>query len=296
MIRLLVLGFFCLLFAAPSSGQNASNPFEIRARLPKEVASGAVAMNTNPFDLVPHRMPGAVKGLSENSTEAFRPFSILPRGGGMTTQTVFWVLVVMFSLLTFSIAFKRGIVIRAWRGFLNDNALVLAQREASGLVGSTPYYLLYGSFVLNAGMFIFLVIRYFKHELYNNFPFLLLCMAGAAAIFLFKHFMVRLVGWLFAARNETRRYNFLIITFNCVLGLFLVPFNLLLAFATDLKDLLVFWTLGLAAIFYVYRALRSAPIGLKILATDQFHFLLYLCTVEIAPVLLLLKLVLNQSD
>lgn len=297
MIRLLFSGLFWLVLAAPLSGQNAANPFELRYRLPKAVEGGAATTEAvNPFDLVTHRMPGAAKGLSETRSIDFQPFSILPRGGGMTTRTLFWMLVVMFSFLTFAIAFKRGVVARAWRGFLNDNALVLAQREASGLVGSTPYYLLYGSFLLNAGMFIFLVIRYFKHEVYNNFPFLLLCIAGAAGIFLFKHFALRLVGWLFPVKNEVRRYNFLIIIFNCVLGLFLVPFNLLLAFATDLKDLLVFWTLGLAAIFYVYRGLRSAPIGLKILATDQFHFLLYLCTVEIAPVLLLLKLVLNQSD
>ncbi|MEO6759672.1 MAG: DUF4271 domain-containing protein [Saprospiraceae bacterium] len=298
MIRRLFLGAIWLIVAMPMNGQNAGNPFELRHRLPKESVAGSVAaaVAVNPFDVVPHRIPGVSKGLNESNAAPFRPFSILPRGGGLSTSTLFWVLVGMFSFLTFAIAFKRGIVFKAWRGFLNDNALVLAQREASGLVGSTPYYLLYGSFVLNAGMFIFLVIHYFKKDLYNNFPFLLLCFAAATGIFLFKHFMLNLVGWVFNVRNETKRYNFLIIIFNCVLGLFLVPFNLLLTFSTELKDLLVFWTLGLAAIFYVYRGLRSAPIGLKILATDQFHFFLYLCTVEIAPVLLLLKLVLNQSD
>ena len=296
MIRLVLLGAFWLILFAQGSGQNAANPFELRYRLPKEAVAGTVSAAVNPFDVVAHRMPGAAKGLSENSIEPFRPFSILPRGGGLSTRALFFMLIAMFGFLTFAIAFKRGIVAKAWRGFLNENALLLAQREASGLVGSTPYYLLYGSFVLNAGMFIFLVIRYFRNEVFNNFPFLLLCITGAAAMFLFKHFLLELVGWLFPVRKEIRRYNFLIIIFNCVLGLFLVPFNLLLAFATDLRDLLVFWTLGLVAIFYAYRALRSSAIGVKILATDQFHFLLYLCTVEIAPVLLLLKLVLNQSD
>ncbi len=297
MIRLAFLGVFWLILAAQGSGQNTANPFELRYRLPKESAVGGVALAVNPFDVLPHRTPGAAKELGENATQPFQPFSILPRGGGLSSRFLFWILVAMFSFLTFSIAFKRGVVAKAWRGFLNDNALTLAQREASGLVGSTPYYLLYISFVLNAGLFIFLVIRYFQNEAFNNVAFLLLCLIGAAGIFLFKHFVLRLVGWLFPVHNEVRRYNFLIIIFNCVLGLFLVPFNLMLAFASpDFKGLLVFWTLGLVAIFYVYRALRSSSIGLKILANDQFHFLLYLCTVEVAPVLLLVKLALNQTN
>jgi len=296
MIRLALLGFFCLILAAPGSGQNAANPFELRYRLPKESAAGGRTAAMNPFDVLPHRVPGAAKGLGENTTQAFRPFSILPRGGGLSNYFLFWMLVGMFSFLTFSIAFKRGVVAKAWRGFSIDNALSLAQREASGLVGITPYYLLYVSFVLNAGLFLFLVIRYFKKDTFNNISFLLLCLVGAAGIFLFKHFVLQLVGWLFPVHNEVRRYNFLIIIFNCVLGLFLVPFNLMLAFATDYKGLLVFWTLGLGAIFYVYRALRSFTISLKILANDQFHFLLYLCTVEVAPVLLLIKLVLKQTN
>ncbi len=297
MIRLAFLGIFWFILAVQGSSQNAANPFELRYRLPKESANGTVAAAVNPFDMLPHRAPGAAKGLGENTTKPFQPFTILPRGDGLSSRFLFWTLVVMFSFLTFSIAFKRGVVTKAWRGFLNDNALTLAQREASGLVGSTPYYLLYVSFLLNAGMFIFLVIQYFGRGSFNNVPFLAVCLIGAAGIFLFKHFMLQMTGWLFPVQNEVRRYNFLIIIFNCVLGLFLVPFNLMLAFASgDYKGLLVFWTLGLVAIFYVYRALRSSSIGLKILGNDQFHFLLYLCTVEVAPVLLLIKLALNQTN
>ena len=297
MIRLTFLGIFWFILAASVSSQNVANPFELRYRLPKGAASGGKIAAVNPFDVLSHRVPGAAKGLGENTTPPFQPFSILPRGDGMSNRFLFWTLVVMFSFLTFAIAFKRGVVSKAWRGFLNDNALTFAQREASGLVGSTPYYLLYVSFLLNAGMFIFLVIQYFGRGSYNNVRFLALCLLGAAFIFLFKHFMLRMTGWLFPVQNEVRRYNFLIIIFNCVLGLFLVPFNLMLAFANgDYKGLLVFWTLGLVAIFYVYRALRSSGIGLKILANNQFHFLLYLCTVEVAPVLLLIKLALNQTN
>jgi hypothetical protein len=58
--------------------------------------------------------------------------------------------------------------------------------------------------------------------------------------------------------------------------------------------LLVFWVLGLVSIFYIYRSLRALNIGSKFLVSDQFHFLLYLCTVEVAPVVLLAKLAIMQ--
>ncbi len=279
------------------SGQSKGNPFELVHRLPRTAATATGAdIFVNPFNVVPHRAPGATESMAKNATEAFNPFAVLPRGGGLPNSVLFSVLLVIFCLLTFSVASNRTSVGRAWGGFLNDNALNLAQREASGLVGSTPYYMLYLNFLLNAGVFIFLVTRIFQGDNFYNLGFLLICIVGAFFAFLFKHVMVNAVSYIFSKEQEARRYNFLIIIFNCVLGLFLVPFNFLIAFAkySDYRSLLAFWMLGLVLIFYIYRALRSASIGIKFLIGSPFHFLLYLCTVEIAPVLFLVKLGIMQ--
>jgi hypothetical protein len=292
-----------LFFVSTVVGQNASNPFELTFRLPKVpvgAAGGAIAAAAvapvNPFDVVPHRAPGTARSLVENATQPFHPFSIMPAGGGMSAGFLFWTLILMFSLLTVSVATNRKAVGKAWRSFLNDSSLTLAQRESAGLVGSTPYYLLYASFILQAGMFIFLVIRFFKKEAFDNPAFMGVCLLASALIFLSKHGLLALTAWLIPVRPAVQRYNFLILIFNCILGLFLVPFNLLLAFSGEYEGLLVFWMLGLAAIFFIYRSLRSGSIGSKFLADDQFHFLLYLCTVEIAPVLLLIKLAMMQTN
>jgi hypothetical protein len=290
--------FFILCCGWSAWGQTAgANPFELRHRLPKVIASADTAGRgpVNPFDVVPHRPPAvAVTALERDAGPSARPEfwrPELPRGKSIGKATLFWVLVVIFAFLAFSIALNRTAVERAWRGFLGDNALAVAQREASGLVGATPYFLLYGNFLLNAGFFIFLIVRTLRSDLFNNFGFLLLCMVFAFGVFLSKHLLLGLLRALFDVESEVRRYNFLIIIFNCVLGLFLVPFNFVIAFAAEAyRDFLVFWTLGLVMVFYAYRSLRAARIGVKFLAADQFHFLLYLCSVEIAPVLLLVKL------
>lgn len=298
MIRQAIIFFLLFFLPIMAGSQTASNPFEMVHRLPKTALSASgIAAPTNPFDVMPHRIPGLPEVLAKNTTEVFNPFAVLPRGGNLPNGVLFSVLLSIFGLLTFSVAANRSAVEKAWRGFLNDNALNLAQREASGIVGSTPYYMLYLNFLLNAGVFIFLVTRIFQEETFNNLYFLLICIGGAFFTFLFKHVMLNYMSFLFSREQEIRRYNFLIIIFNCVLGLFLVPFNLLIAFSAkgDYQILLVFWMLGLVTIFYAYRAFRTGSIGSKFLSSSPFHFLLYLCTVEIAPVLLLVKLATMQK-
>lgn len=289
----LIIALFCCI---PLTGraQNAENPFELHYRLPKASKEAAA----NPFDVVPHRVPGVATALASNETVRFNPFAILPRGGGLPGSVLFTLLMVILGVLTFSVATNRSAVGKAWQSFLNDNALSLAQREASGIVGSTPYYLLYVNFLLNAGMFIFLVTHVFQGESFYNIRFLLICLVMAAIAFLFKHILINFVSYLFHLDQETRRYNFLIVVFNCVLGLFLVPFNLLIAFTESgqYKILLVFWMLGVVTIFYLYRTFRASRQGSKFLSSTPFHFLLYLCTVEIAPVLFLAKLAMMQKN
>lgn len=297
----------CLIAGTLLSQATASvNPFEMRHRMPRiDVPDDSLVVenlppdDSNPFDMAPHRPPGAVKTLLEDVAEPFRPETLIPRGNTMPKQGIFWVLTILLGFLTVAIAANRTAVGRAWRGFLNDNGLTLAQREASGLVGNTPYFLLYASFLLNAAVFIFLLTRVFGGDDYNNMGFLWLCVGLAVMLFLAKHLFVALLGGLFPVAQEVRRYSFLIMLFNCVLGLFLLPFNTLVAFAGEdelVKQFIAFWMLGLVAVFYAYRAWRSGSIARKFLAADQFHFLLYLCTVEIAPVLVLVKVALRQIN
>ncbi|MBK9337358.1 MAG: DUF4271 domain-containing protein [Lewinellaceae bacterium] len=280
--------FFWAWAIGLTAQQAVLNPFDIVARLPENVRVSALSvadvppgLAANPFNVVPHQIPGAAQGMSTRLS--FEPLEVLPTGDMLSDSAVFWVLILLLAFLSFAITTKRSIVAKAWRGFLNDNALSIAQKEATGLIGSAPYYLLYSSFLLNAGMFIFLIARHFNPRTFNNIGFMLVCLLIAGVLFLSKYILLTILGSLYPVATEVRRYNFLILIFNCVLGLFLVPFNFLIAFARDFGDFMVFWTLALAGIFYLYRSVRATAIGSKFLSGNLFHFLLYLCVVEIAP-------------
>jgi hypothetical protein len=289
--------FFCLLLllVCQALAVRSSNPFDLQFRLLNAPETGANALPGNPFDVVAHREPGAAKALLEELPGDQKPVFSLPAGNAFPARSLFFILVSVLAFLAFTVAANRSAALKAWRSLLNDNALVIAQRESAGQAGNTPYYLLYTNFLLNAGLFVFLIVQSQTENRYNNFSFLGLCFLFAAAVFLTKHLLLRLIGWLLPVEQDILRYNFLIIAFNCVLGLFLMPFNFLISFLLEYKDFLVFWAIGLAILFYGYRALRAFSVAAKFLAGNQFHFLLYLCTVEIAPVAILVKLVLLQT-
>jgi hypothetical protein len=296
MLRLFRLFIFVWLTAVGDLYAQSGNPFDLAFRLPEAASVDISTVTGNPFDVAPHRPPGAAKALMEEMPAARRPLLSLPAGDNLSARALFFILLTVLAFLAFTVAINRNAALKAWKSFLTDNALVIAQRESTGQAGNTPYYLLYGNFLLNAGLFIYLIVQSQTDNRYNNTGFLLLCIAVAIAIFLSKHLLLRLISWLLPVEQEMTRYNFLITVFNCVLGLFLLPFNFLISFLLEYKDFLVFWAIGLAILFYGYRTLRAATLATKFLAGHQFHFLLYLCTVEIAPVVILIKLVLLQMQ
>jgi hypothetical protein len=291
--------FYCLILVAHSTlVAQTGNPFDLQHRLPPQTISAVTSTDSsprNPFDVVPHLTPGTYGAATTSSTDAFRPFKALPRGSTLNKTFLFWTLIILLGLLSLSAAINRKALLKAWSSFVSDNAMAISQREASGLAGSTPYYLMYIGFMLNAGTFLFLMSRYFWGSTFNNLSFFGVCVLAAVVVLLSKHLTLGLLSALQVAKDTVRQYNFLIVVFNCILGLFMLPFNFMIAFSGEYSGFLIFWTLGLILILYGYRALRALSIGNRILAEHPFYFLLYLCTVEIAPLMLLLKIALRQS-
>ncbi len=294
--RSLLLLLFAFLPNALPAQRASPNPFDIEARLPRrnsssEAVTAPDVLAANPFNVVPHRRPErtkeADKPMEKPAVKQITDRSVL--GPPLAEHQIFWLLIGLMAFLAFSVASRRDVLAKAWRAFLNDNALSVALRDADSFIGSRPYYLLYASFFLNAGVFIFLITRHFAPERFNHIGFLLLCLVATPLLFIGKHALLYGIGSIFPLKEEMRRYGFLVMLFNCVLGLFLLPFNFLLAYQRPYSGFLVFWLLALAAIFYIYRYLRAATIARKFLPRHLFHFLLYLCSVELAPVLVLVR-------
>ena len=147
-------------------------------------------------------------------------------------------------------------------------------------------------FYITLPLFIFQCLNLFKYENTAFAPQYFLIIFGSVLLYFFGKKLIYLtLGLLFETQNETREYLFNFDNFNRSLSLVLLPIVILIQFA-PLKSPMFIAILGLVILFILNIILlrRGAIILLK-KQFSLFYLFLYLCTLEILPLLLIYKVV-----
>lgn len=115
-----------------------------------------------------------------------------------------------------------------------------------------------------------------------------------AAIYIGKFILLNLLGWVLGIGNVTDTYIFIVLLVNKMMAVFLLPFIILLAFPTSyLLPTVLTLSYVLIGGMFVYRFIISyRPVRSEI-KLSRLHFFLYLCAFEIAPLLLIYKVLLT---
>jgi hypothetical protein len=157
------------------------------------------------------------------------------------------------------------------------------------------YWLFYAHFFINAGFFIFLILNHFDWYTNNSILILLLCILFVAGAYLLKHLTLSTVAAAFPVEKEANLYGFVTLLVNILLGLALLPINLLVAFGPESVVNIVIWIgISLVILLYGFRQLKGLFISGRLVHSYLFHFFLYLCSAEIAPLLIVGKLALGN--
>lgn len=149
-------------------------------------------------------------------------------------------------------------------------------------------------FLLTGGLYASLLLDYYKYQAHPNFWIqTLYCISILALIYLGKYMLLKFTGWVFNLSRATDTYIFIVFLVNKMLGLLLLPFLVLIAFYTgQAQQVFVTLSLILVVVLFAYRFIFSfGPIRAEI-KVNPFHFFLYLCAFEIAPLLLIYKVLL----
>lgn len=172
----------------------------------------------------------------------------------------------------------------------------LKQRQTRDQLMSAPLPSLFFNilYTLSAALFITLLFQHFG--LGKKFSFIILfsySIGGLLAIYAIKFITLKLCGWLLSISEATNTYIFIVFTTNKVIGIVLLPFIVGMAFMEEQVYEIVFTlSLCLLGILFVYRFYLSYISVQKQVSINFFHFLLYLAAFEIAPLLLINKLLL----
>jgi hypothetical protein len=149
-------------------------------------------------------------------------------------------------------------------------------------------------FIASAGLYIDFLLYHFGFKPVDNFWVLYLyCCAGLSAIYLGKFISLKICGWMFNMRQAADSYIFIVFIINKVIGIFLLPFLVLLAFSAEPVrsiGMTLSW-LGIGLLL-VYRFILGYSAVRNEVRFNLFHFFLYICAFEIAPLLLIYRLLL----
>ena len=117
---------------------------------------------------------------------------------------------------------------------------------------------------------------------------------GIGSVLIIKVLLDRLIGSLFEIDALMDDYLFQKITYKNYLGLILLPVNILLIYVIEPTRTLIFVTISLLFIVNFLGFLESVKSHLSLIKSNLFYFILYLCALELAPYLILYKVLINN--
>lgn len=152
-----------------------------------------------------------------------------------------------------------------------------------------------GTAVLSIVMFFFLLINgfiktetFFSGEAATMFYLLIFVII----LIFYRIIMIRLTGILFDTRDLSIKQMRLYINIDNLTGVLLVPVLVIILFS----QLGIFYYVGFGIIFilYIIKWLQTFLLSRKVSGFSVLHLFMYLCALELIPVLVLVKLFQNE--
>ena len=277
----LILLFSCLLFSqGVYSFAQEQNPFELTYR--KGYKESVKQVSDNPFDKL-------------NPVKEVPKEEIMVKPLFTEQSTNFFLLITLLLLLALLLTFLRSFAIASIGALGTENLFNFLYREMSGR-GILPYLLLYIFFSINLGIFCHFAMPVLLDSTHSAFNPSYFGVFFLPFIFLgLRHLLLTFIGFVFPIKKEMDRYQFLMVVTGISMGLFIAPMNIFLPYLNEeWKQIFILGTLAFLGLILLYHYLRGLTLGVRFIGSHQFHFLLYICTVEIAPVLIMVKLIFNS--
>jgi len=154
-----------------------------------------------------------------------------------------------------------------------------------------PSLLLNIFFVITGSLYISFILLNVKWNPINNFWLMTLyCIGGLSIIYSIKFFSLKVSGWLFNMQSAADAYIFIVFIINKMIGLVLLPFLIMLAFTQrKVYSVSLMLSLIVVVVLFAYRFILTYSAVRNQVKVNPFHFFLYFCAFEIAPLLLIYK-------
>jgi len=230
------------------------------------------------------------------TTSVFRHHNLAPKHSGPLAinqqatdwiTLVFLVCLVVFAWLQTSYSKRMGQIFRAvarphFVNQLEREGNLFKERITLGL--GLNYYLISSVFVYQ----VFSEFGVVPSGL-NSLTLTALILAGIFVYQFMKSSIIHLIGIVFNSTESARQYQLIILIFNYIMGIILFPI-VVIAFYWNSTALIITGII-IVSLLLLYRIFRGFLTGLDNKSYNLFYLFLYLCTLEILPLLLIFKVI-----
>jgi len=195
-------------------------------------------------------------------------------------------LVILAWLKLFFNKFFDQIIVSMWNFQLGSKFL-----RDQGIFSRRVGLVLNINFLLIGGLFIYLVLTHFNINPLSLKPFYayILYTSILTILLLIRYILTTLTGYIFNQQVYFRGYLYHILIIYKNLGIFFIPIVFCIAYIQEnLRIYVIICALALIALAYLFRFIKGFQLIIKKDALI-FYLILYLCTLEILPVLFYYK-------
>ena len=202
----------------------------------------------------------------------------------------FYLIAGLVLLLAFLKYFYSRYFTNLFRVFFNTS-LRQSQITDQLLQAKFPSFLFNTFFVISGGIYAYILLSNYRiFDTDNNRVVVFSSIALMGMVYFIKFCTLKFTGWITGLGEEINIYVFVIFLINKIIGIFLVPFIIILAFSEkEIVRIAAIISLMSIGIFLLLRFFRSYALVQNQLKISKFHFFLYITGLEILPLLLIYK-------
>ncbi len=271
------------------SNEGTENPFDLTFRLKKEEQQAILDYKNNPFDII-HPNQSLQKKLKQNNNDKNSFFIKLFRYEGdqpVSKNLFIYILGAFLIWVTFVVTLFRDRINIIFKTFPNINLISIEHRKSIGR--ANPHQFFFFSIAAISYALFSLALIYKTHLNTENIVKACILAIVISGIYLFiKYALIYLVGIIFPFKKDVSRYLFLYEQTNVILSLILIPFTVFIIFSPSFitSTILIIASITIL-VWWILRIILGFRIGGKFLTINIFRFFAYLCSVELAPIIIL---------
>ena len=137
--------------------------------------------------------------------------------------------------------------------------------------------------IISFSFFIQLVLNFFGYVSKTDWIIFIRIFTFFGIFVLSKFLIEKIVATIFNIEEFAEQFNLQKVSYRTFIGLILLPINIYLFYNNTPTNILIYCTIAVILIIYLFSYLVSLKIYQNLLIGKLFYFILYLCALEIAP-------------